>query len=80
MTSVLESLKSAQFVVNADGQRVAVQLSPTLWQALLAWIETANSVPFLEESLETAAQDNTPVLSSVGAPQPDRALVSTEPN
>ncbi|EKU98446.1 hypothetical protein Lepto7375DRAFT_7732 [Leptolyngbya sp. PCC 7375] len=80
MTSVLEALKSAQFVVNADGKRVAVQLSPTLWQALLTWLETANSIPSLEELLETTAsespQESTSVFSSMGTPQADRVLVS----
>lgn len=79
MTSVLEALKSAQFVVNADGQKVAVQLSPTLWQALLTWLETEKSIPSLEELLETTAseapQDRTSVFSGVGTPQSDRGLV-----
>ncbi len=70
MTSVLEALKSAQFVVNADGQKVAVQLSSTVWQALLTWLETAESIPSLEELLATT------VVSRIGTTQSDRALVN----
>ena len=39
MASVIEALKSAQFLVNASGQRVAVQLSMADWETLLNWIE-----------------------------------------
>lgn len=70
MTSVLEALKSAQFVVNADGQKVAVQLSPTLWQALLNWMETAESIPSLEALLaitETDSPQDSTASSSRGA-------------
>ncbi|MEO1353163.1 MAG: hypothetical protein AAFW84_31100 [Cyanobacteria bacterium J06635_15] len=44
MTSVLEALKSAQFVVDAKGQRVAVQLNLMLWEALLAWLENVDVI------------------------------------
>ncbi|MEM9009089.1 MAG: hypothetical protein AAGE59_36985 [Cyanobacteria bacterium P01_F01_bin.86] len=80
MTSVLKALKSAQFVVNADGQKVAVQISPTLWQALLTWIETADSTLSIEELLATTAaespQGNIAVLSGSETTQSDRTLVS----
>ncbi len=49
MTSMIEALKSAQFVVNANGQRVGVQLQPALWEALLAWMESAENIPTVEE-------------------------------
>ena len=49
MTSVLEALKSAQFVVDASGQRVAVQLNPTLWSALVTWLESEEHIPTVEE-------------------------------
>ena len=39
MVSVMEALKSAQFLVNANGQRIAVQLSMADWETLLNWIE-----------------------------------------
>ena len=80
MTSVLEALKSAQFVVNADGQKVAVQLSPVLWQALLTWLETAESIPSLEELLDTtvnvASHEDVAVCSCIETIQSDRTLVS----
>jgi hypothetical protein len=49
MTSMIEALKSAQFVVNASGQRVGVQLQPALWEAILTWIESAENMPTVEE-------------------------------
>lgn len=49
MTSVVEALKSAQFVVDSRGQRVAVQLTPSLWEALLAWLENEEGIPTVEE-------------------------------
>ncbi|NEZ66722.1 hypothetical protein D0962_28860 [Leptolyngbyaceae cyanobacterium CCMR0082] len=80
MTSVLEALKSAQFVVNADGQKVAVQLSPVLWQALLTWLETAESIPSLEELLDTtvnvASHEDVAVFSCIETIQSDQTLVS----
>ncbi|PZO22746.1 MAG: hypothetical protein DCF25_02200 [Leptolyngbya foveolarum] len=49
MTSLLEALKSAQFVTNSQGQQVAVQIQPAVWNALVAWLESTSSVPTLEE-------------------------------
>ncbi len=56
MTTVLEALKSAQFVVDARGQRVAVQISPVLWAALVVWLEQAEHVPTVEELTHTLVE------------------------
>ena len=67
MTTVFEALKSAQFVVDATGRQVAVQLSPTTWPALLAWAETAEGVPTIEELISSAVNE-------------DRGLVNAAPH
>ena len=53
MPSILQALQSAQFVVDARGERVAVQLSPVVWQALLNWIADVEQVPSVEELTQT---------------------------
>ncbi len=40
MTDILKALNSAQFVVDTNGQQVAVQLSMAAWEALLDWVES----------------------------------------
>ena len=67
MTTVLEALKSARFVVDASGQRVAVQVSPVLWEALLAWLEHEEHMPTVEELTSRA---------KVASIAEDRALVA----
>lgn len=37
--SITELLQSAQFVVDATGQRKAVQLDLATWEDLLAWLK-----------------------------------------
>lgn len=37
--TVVEALKSAQFVIDHDGQRTAVVLPMQSWRSLLDWIE-----------------------------------------
>ncbi len=49
MITVLETIKSAQFVVDATGKLIAVQLSSKIWQALLDLVEQSESVPTVEE-------------------------------
>lgn len=71
MTSVLEALKSAQFVVDAKGQCVAVQLNFMLWEALLAWLENEDSLPTIEELTQKSA-----IALSEDARSEDRALVN----
>jgi hypothetical protein len=39
MIDVFQALKSANFLVDANGQRVAVQLSMIAWEVLLDWVE-----------------------------------------
>jgi hypothetical protein len=40
MSNLLETLQAVKFLVDANGQRVAVQLAIADWNALLSWIET----------------------------------------
>ncbi|NET35567.1 MAG: hypothetical protein F6K19_26680 [Cyanothece sp. SIO1E1] len=75
MTSVLEALKSAQFVVDTTGQRIAVQVNPTVWQALLVWLENVESVPTVEELTQTPTSEQP--LEANTAVYADRALVNT---
>lgn len=51
MTTVLEALQSAQFVIDTTGQKVAVQVTPAVWEALINWLKTADTVPTVEELL-----------------------------
>lgn len=67
MTTVLEALKSAQFVVDASGQRVAVQLSPVLWEALLVWLAREERIPTVEELTHTAQEAIAPDVALASA-------------
>ncbi|MEO0648676.1 MAG: hypothetical protein AAFZ17_21400 [Cyanobacteria bacterium J06650_10] len=49
MTTLLEALKSAQFVTDTKGQQVAIQIQPAVWQALVTWLESTNGGPSFEE-------------------------------
>lgn len=51
MTKVIEALQSAQFLVDANGQRIAVQLSLTAWETLLNWIEDLEDKAIIKEAL-----------------------------
>lgn len=51
MTDVIEALKSAQFLVDASGQRIAVQLSISAWEALLNWIEDREDQAIVKAAL-----------------------------
>ena len=79
MTTMLEALKAAQFVVDTTGRRVAVQLNPTLWQALLTWLEQVENMPTIEELIEISSIPESPEIN-VSPHQPgvsidaDRAL------
>ena len=82
MTSVLEALKSAQFVVDASGQRVAVQLNPTLWSALLTWLESEEHIPTIEEltqNSEAAIADRLLIASATKLSEPSLATVWDNP-
>ncbi len=56
MTTVLEALQSAQFVVDTTGQKVAVQVTPVVWEALINWLQMADSVPTMEELLALSGE------------------------
>ena len=49
MPSLLEALKSAQFVTDSQGQQIAIQIKPAVWEALVVLLEATNGGPALEE-------------------------------
>lgn len=51
MVDVLETLKSVQFVVDANGQKTGVLLSIATWEALLNWIEDQEDAVVLEQAI-----------------------------
>jgi len=51
MTELLEALKTVQFVVDAQGQRTAAQLSMDAWEALIDWIEDREDEAIVIEAL-----------------------------
>lgn len=56
MTNVLEALKSAQFLVDANGQRVAVQLSIPAWEMLLNWVENQEDAAIVKAAIPKLKQ------------------------
>lgn len=58
MATLLDALKSAQFVTDAQGQQVAIQIQPAVWQALVSWLEATNGGPLLEEIDPSAVTEN----------------------
>jgi hypothetical protein len=56
MTDVLEALKSAQFLVDANGQRVAVQLSIEAWAMLLDWMEDREDAAIVKAAIPKLKQ------------------------
>ncbi|WP_121969450.1 hypothetical protein [Leptolyngbya sp. BC1307] len=55
MTTLLDALKSAQFVTDAQGQQIAIQIKPAVWKALVTWLEITNGGPALEEIVQSPA-------------------------
>ncbi|NJL56952.1 hypothetical protein HC928_18720 [bacterium] len=51
MSSLLETLQAVKFLVDARGQRVAVQLTIADWNALLSWIETREDEELVKAAL-----------------------------
>ncbi|MBD2778904.1 hypothetical protein [Iningainema tapete] len=51
MTKVIEALQSAQFLVDANGQPIAVQLSINAWETLLNWIEDQEDKAIVKAAL-----------------------------
>lgn len=56
MTNVLEALKSAQFLVDENGQRVAVQLSIEAWEMLLDWMEDREDAAIVKAAIPKLKQ------------------------
>jgi hypothetical protein len=56
MTNVLQALKSAQFLVDANGQRVAVQLSVEAWEMLLDWMEDREDAAIIKAAIPKLKQ------------------------
>jgi type II secretory pathway component PulM len=57
MTNMLDALKAAQFVTDAQGQPVAIQLKPAVWEALVAWLQATGGGPIFDETLLESATD-----------------------
>ena len=82
MTTVLEALKSAQFVIDASGNRVAVQLSPALREALLNRLENVEPTPIVELSdvkKKTTIDDTALISAATKLSEPSLANVWNNP-
>lgn len=79
MTTLLDALKSAQSVTDAQGQQVAIQIEPAVWKALVIWLETTNGGPTLEETIQSPAasgnEDAWIVASAAKLSEPSLATV-----
>jgi len=51
MSNLQETLKSVRFVVDAKGNKTAVQLSITAWEAILDWIENREDEAIFKEAI-----------------------------
>ena len=51
--TVIEALKSAQYVVDKNGHRTAVLLTMQSWQSLMNWIEDIADARLASEALTT---------------------------
>lgn len=51
MTDVLKVLKSANFLVDANGRRVAVQLNMASWETLLDWVEKQEDAAIVKAAM-----------------------------
>ena len=60
--TVVEALKSAQYVIDHNGRRTAVLLTMQSWQSLLDWIEDLADA-------QTAAETLTALQASGGRPE-----------
>lgn len=49
--TIIEALKSAQFVVNNEGQQTGVLLDIQSWEALIDWIETISDTKLAKQAL-----------------------------
>lgn len=81
MTTVLEALQSAQFVVDTTGQKVAVQVTPVVWEALVNWLQMADGVPTMEELLALSgemSQGQTQSLAGTAKEEPALTYVAMQ--
>lgn len=51
MTDVLKALKSANFLVDTNGQRVAVQLNMASWETLLDWVKKQEDTAIVKAAI-----------------------------
>jgi hypothetical protein len=51
MSDLQETLNSVRFVVDAKGNKTAVQLSITAWEAILDWIENREDEAIVKEAI-----------------------------
>lgn len=49
--TIIEALKSAQFVVNNEGQQTGVLLDIQSWEALIDWIEIISDTKIATQAL-----------------------------
>ncbi|NEO55602.1 MAG: hypothetical protein F6K54_22530 [Okeania sp. SIO3B5] len=52
MSNLEETLKSVRFLVDAKGNKTAVQLSITAWEAILNWIENREDETIVSEAMK----------------------------
>ena len=52
MNQVIEALDSVQFLVDAQGNEIAVQMSLTNWEILLSWIEDKTDQEIIKLALQ----------------------------
>ena len=51
MSDLQETLKSVRFLVDAKGNKTAVQLSITAWETILNWIENREDEAIVSEAI-----------------------------
>ena len=52
MSDLQETLKSIKFVVDAEGNKTAVQLSIAAWEAILDWIENREDEAIVKKAMK----------------------------
>lgn len=53
MADVINILRQVQFLVNSQGQKVAVQMQISDWEALLEWIENQEDEKIVKSALNS---------------------------
>ncbi|MBE9146758.1 hypothetical protein [Planktothrix mougeotii] len=53
MADVINILRQVQFLVNSQGQKVAIQMQISDWEALLEWIENQEDEKIVKSALNS---------------------------